>query len=76
MESNINVESAKFIGVGRIRILFNEPTIDFGVNVLNTQFKKAWNIEEIYTNKDTVDLWLTDLGNLDSLTLTVKSMQV
>jgi hypothetical protein len=68
---NQYVESAKVESFGKVRILLNEPAIDFRVNVLNTQFKKAWNILDVYTMKDTIDLWLTDIGGLDSLTLEI-----
>lgn len=68
---NQYVESAKLVEYGHIRILLNEPAIDFQVEAMNYRFKKGWFVEEMYTNKDTVDLWLTDLKGLDSLELVV-----
>lgn len=68
---NQYVESAKLISYGRVRLIFNEPTIDFKANGLNIQFKKAWHIEEMFTQKDTVDLWLTDTEGIDSLYIEV-----
>ena len=54
---------------GHLVFVFNKPVETIAISPLNVQFKKQWHIEEYNTMRDTLHLWLTDIGNQDSLIL-------
>jgi uncharacterized protein (DUF2141 family) len=67
------VVSSEFTQYGKLRIIFNLPTENLNINVLNHSFKKAWYLTEENTTKDTLHFWLTDIDGLDSLILEISN---
>lgn len=51
---------------GKLVFIFNKKPEVFEMNLLNTSFKKEWNITEHSITGDTVTVWLSDVEN-DSL---------
>jgi hypothetical protein len=65
------ISSSKQPGYGRIQLVFNEPTTLPEINLLNGSFKKSWFLDDLYTNKDTLDLWLSEMESLDTLKMII-----
>ena len=54
---------------GKLMFLYNRPTKDARAVPINHSFKKAWYIEELFKNKDTLCYWLTGTEGIDTLIL-------
>jgi len=56
---------------GKLLFIYNRPTKNAKAVPINHSFKKAWHIEELFKNKDTLCYWLTGAEGIDTLIMQV-----
>lgn len=66
------IESYSSKQKGKVVVKFNNPVSDFSLEILNTQFKKDWNLKKWNEEKDSLILFSTELMSLDSFSLVAK----